>query len=821
MNNIWCFLLLRRVLHYISFLAQLSTCAVHFCKMLHLMLVVLVPILATAQPYRNVSLGSSLTSDNSNSAWLSPSGDFAFGFRQMVPSGGYLLAIWFDKIPEKTIIWSANRDNPAAKGSKIQIFPDGRFELDDPTGQQIWSAALARSGVAYGAMLDTGNFVLVGNASAVLWQSFDYPTDTILPSQIFNQGSSLVSSFSDTNYSSGKFMFSMQSNGNLGSYNRNFLMDDNIGPYWVSNTVGSGFHVIFNQSGYIFLTAENGTILNFLSSNGASTSQYYQRAILDYDGVLRHSVYPKFGNKTGGRPMNWSVSDFLPENICLSMPVYSGWGACGFNSICSLLGIDQRPSCFCPTGYSLIDPSDKMSGCKPDFTAQSCDQESEDKSLFTFVDMPNTNFYGFDYITYQQVREDWCRQSCLDDCFCAAASYDRNTCWKKKYPLSNGRLDSGIGGKALIKVRKGNATLAPPSNNNSKKSDRSTLIITGSVLFGSSVLVNVILLIALLSFGFHLKRRESMILHPDSALPDVANVRSFTFKELQEATNGFKEELGSGACSTVYKGTLEDRNGPLIAVKKLNKIAIEAEQEFKAEVNSISRTNHKNLVQLLGYCDEGENRLLVYQYMSNGSIASFLFQNSRPNWYQRVQIAFGTARGLCYLHEECSTQIIHCDVKPQNVLLDGSLVAKISDFGLAKLLRDDQTRTMTGIRGTRGYVAPEWFRNMPITVKVDVYSFGILLLELICCRRNVEKGVAEEILSDWAYDCYKDGTLHLLVANDEETMKDIKRFKKFVMVAIWCIQEDPSLRPNMKRVLHMLEGSIEVPLPPDPESFID
>ncbi|XP_073054930.1 G-type lectin S-receptor-like serine/threonine-protein kinase LECRK3 [Primulina eburnea] len=790
--------------------------AVNFCKMLHFMLVLLLPILATAQPYRNVSLGSSLIANNENSAWPSPSGDFAFGFRQTVPGGGYLLAIWFDSIPEKTIIWSANRDKPAAEGSKFHIFTDGRSELDDPRGQPIWTPNLAGSAVAYGAMLDSGNFVLVGNTSALLWQSFNDPTDTILPSQILNEGGRLVSSFSETNYSSGRFIFAMQGDGNLVSYNRNFPMDDNIGAYWASNTVGSGFQVIFNQSGYISLTAENGTILDFLSSNGASTALYYQRMILDYDGVLRHYVYPKFGNSTGGRPMSWSVLHFLPENICLSIPNNSVWGACGFNSICSL-GTDQRPYCFCPTGYSSINPSDKMSGCKQDFVAQICDQESRDASLFNFVDMYNTDFLGGSYMSYQQVQEDWCRQDCLDDCLCAAAIFRRKRCWKKKYPLSNGRFDSSVLGRAWIKVRKSNATLAPPANI-PNKNKRSTLIITGSVLLGSSVFVNLLLLVAFLLFGFHLKRRESKILHPYSA-----NIRSFTFKELQEATNGFKEELGSGACSTVYKGTLMNENDGLIAVKKLNKIAKDSEQELKTELNSISRTNHKNLVQLLGYCDEGENRLLVYQYMSNGSIASFLFQNSRPNWFQRVQIAIGTARGLCYLHEECSTQIIHCDIKPQNVLLDESLVAKISDFGLAKLLKDDQTRTTTMIRGTKGYVAPEWFRNMPITVKVDVYSFGILLLELICCRKNFETSITnqhEEILSDWAYDCYKDGTLHLLVANDEEATNDIKRAKKFVVVAIWCIQEDPSLRPNMKRVLHMLEGSIEVPLPPDPQSFV-
>jgi len=124
--------------------------------------------------------------------------------------------------------------------------------------------------------------------------------------------------------------------------------------------------------------------------------------------------------------------------------------------------------------------------------------------------------------------------------------------------------------------------------------------------------------------------------------------------------------------------------------------------------------------------------------MYNGSLSSFLFGVIRPSWQQRMQIALGIARGIMYLHEECSTQIIHCDIKPQNILLDDSFTAKISDFGLAKLLMSHQTWTLTGIRGTKGYVAPEWFRNTPVTVKVDVYSFGVMLLEIICCRRCVE-----------------------------------------------------------------------------------
>ncbi|KAL5765043.1 hypothetical protein ACOSQ2_017637 [Xanthoceras sorbifolium] len=208
--------------------------------------------------------------------------------------------------------------------------------------------------------------------------------------------------------------------------------------------------------------------------------------------------------------------------------------------------------------------------------------------------------------------------------------------------------------------------------------------------------------------------------------------------------------------------------------------------------------------------------------MSNGSLANFLFGNSRLNWESRIQSAFGTARGLFYLHEECNNQIIHCDIKPQNILLDDSLIARISDFGLAKLLKADQTQTTTAIRGTKGYVAPEWFKNLPITAKVDVYSFGILLFELVCCRKNFKADAKEEqmILSDYAYDCLRDGNLDLLVGNNEEAMNDMKRLKKFVMIAIWCIQEDPSLRPTMKKVTQMMEGAVEVSAPPDPTSFI-
>nr|XP_016465275.1 PREDICTED: G-type lectin S-receptor-like serine/threonine-protein kinase RLK1 [Nicotiana tabacum]XP_033513302.1 G-type lectin S-receptor-like serine/threonine-protein kinase RLK1 [Nicotiana tomentosiformis] len=258
----------------------------------------------------------------------------------------------------------------------------------------------------------------------------------------------------------------------------------------------------------------------------------------------------------------------------------------------------------------------------------------------------------------------------------------------------------------------------------------------------------------------------------------------------------------------------------IVAVKKLDKLANDGENEFKTEASVIARTHHKNLVRLVGFCDEGpEKKLLVYEFMSHGSLADFLFSQSRQQWNKRIRIAYGVARGISYLHEECSTQIIHCDIKPQNILLDDSFEARISDFGLAKLLMKDQTRTLTGIRGTRGYVAPEWFRNTAVTAKVDVYSYGIVLLETICCRKCMDIAMENEeeiLLIEWVYDCIHSRTLHKLVKDDEEALSDMKQLEKLVKVAIWCIQEDPNVRPSMRRVVHMLEGVVEIPMPPFP-----
>ncbi|KAD5803508.1 hypothetical protein E3N88_14868 [Mikania micrantha] len=299
--------------------------------------------------------------------------------------------------------------------------------------------------------------------------------------------------------------------------------------------------------------------------------------------------------------------------------------------------------------------------------------------------------------------------------------------------------------------------------------------------------------------------------------PVETNLRRFTYQELVKATDEFKSELDKGAFGIVYKGIVGTK---YVAVKKLESLVQDVHKEFKAEVNTIARTHHKNLVQLLGYCDDGEKRLLlVYEYMSKGNLALFLFGDMRPSWKQRTYILLGVVKGLTYLHEDCTNQIIHCDIKPQNILLDEYYNAKIADFGLAKLLMINQSRTNTGIRGTKGYVAPEWFRNIPVTFKVDVYSFGVLLFEIISCRKSVvfdDDAEDVAVLTDLAWDCYKEGKLDVFVKDDLEALDDIEKLTTYMMVGLWCVQENPSLRPTMKKVILMLEGEIEVTEPPCP-----
>uniref|UniRef100_A0A8R7VDI1 Protein kinase domain-containing protein n=1 Tax=Triticum urartu TaxID=4572 RepID=A0A8R7VDI1_TRIUA len=290
--------------------------------------------------------------------------------------------------------------------------------------------------------------------------------------------------------------------------------------------------------------------------------------------------------------------------------------------------------------------------------------------------------------------------------------------------------------------------------------------------------------------------------------------------QIKKATKNFSEKLGEGGFGCVYKGALADLS--LVAVKNLKSTG-QGEKQFRAEIQTIGIIRHINLVQLFGFCAEEPKRLLVYEYMENGSLSSHLFLKSSAilSWDLRYHIALGTARGLAYLHEECKECIIHCDMKPDNVLLDADFCPKIADFGMAKLLGRDFCRALRTMRGAIGYLAPEWISGLPSTHKTDVYNYGMMLLEIISGRRNSEKIKEEKFTYFPIFAAIKvnEGDAMCLLDSRLEGQADEEQLSRACRIACWCIQDAEDHRPMMGQVVHMLANFMDVEIPPIPRSL--
>ncbi|ERN05836.1 hypothetical protein AMTRI_Chr10g6780 [Amborella trichopoda] len=290
----------------------------------------------------------------------------------------------------------------------------------------------------------------------------------------------------------------------------------------------------------------------------------------------------------------------------------------------------------------------------------------------------------------------------------------------------------------------------------------------------------------------------------------LGNLKKFQFRELQAATNNFssKNILGKGGFGIVYKGYLQD--GSVVAVKRLKDgNAIGGEIQFQTEVEMISLAVHRNLLRLRGFCMTSSERLLVYPYMSNGSVASRLRAKPALDWGTRKRIALGAARGLLYLHEQCDPKIIHRDVKAANILLDDYCEAVVGDFGLAKLLDHRDSHVTTAVRGTVGHIAPEYLSTGQSSEKTDVFGFGILLLELITGQKALEFGKAANqkgAMLDWVKKIHQEKKLDLLVDKDLKINYDRIELEEMVQVALLCTQYLPGHRPKMSEVVRMLEG---------------
>ncbi|XP_030956002.1 putative receptor protein kinase ZmPK1 [Quercus lobata] len=700
----------------------------------------------------------------------------------------------------------ANRDNPVnGKHSKLSLFDTGNLILTDATkvNVTVWATNTVSLSSVQLFLNDTGNLVLCDKEGIVLWQSFDFPTDTLLPQQLLTRKTKLVSSRSQTKFSSGFYELSFN-NDNLLRFVYNGL--DVSDSYWfysghedynISTLVFNSLGNLSPSDDFTILSADYGAML-------------HRRLTLDYDGNIRLYSWEE-------ERQSWVVSWQAIQRPCIIA------GACGANSFCSYVtGYGRK--CSCPSGYKMKNRSDWADGCEL-VVELSCKENESGFLMLSHVDF--YSYYGNDFGNFLNYTFDQCRDLCLAACDCIAFEYNFNkeAGYSKCYPktrLLNGYRSPELNGDVYLKLPKSyilshhnplekfNLNCSGDGTLQSGKNSTEKFMLWFACGVGGLEIISLFLVWCLF-----IKIEKSLGVDKQAYDRAAIGFRKFTYTELKKATKNFSEEIGRGAGGIVYKGVLSDKR---VAAIKLLKEASQGEGEFLAEVTIIGRINHMNLIEMWGYCAEGKYRLLVYEYMEHGSLADNLSANVL-DWEKRFKIVVGTAKGLAYLHEDCLDWILHCDIKPQNILLDSTYQPKVADFGLSKLQNRGvlKNSSFSNIRGTRGYMAPEWIFNLPITSKVDVYSYGIVVLEMVTGKgpsRSVhaidDGGEAEhKRLVTWVREKMKKVAANTSLL--EEIIDpmlvgkyDIFEMEALVQVALQCVEEDKDERPTMSQVVEML-----------------
>ncbi|KAG6626477.1 hypothetical protein CIPAW_15G051400 [Carya illinoinensis] len=777
--------------------------------------------LSFSLPFSSLSLdtiheGTSLAIEKSEDILISPDGVFSAGFYS-VGDNAYCYAIWFNKPSRgknQTVIWMANRDQPVnGRSSKLSLLKTGSLILTDAGKFIVWATNTQSLSPVHLSLYNTGNLVLQNMEGVTLWESFDFPTDTLLPQQLLTRNTRLVSSRSQTNYSSGFYKLYFD-NDNLLRLLHDGLEVSSVywpDPWLVSWEAGRS---AYNNSRIAVLD----TFGNFSSSDDFTFMaadyglELHRRLRIDYDGDVRLYSWDKVGEK-------WVVSWQAIQRPCII------YGICGANSLCSyIVGSDRK--CSCLPGFKMKNVTDWSYGCEPDFHL-SCNRNESG-----FLLLPHVEFFGYDYGFFPNSTLDQCKNLCLQLCNCKGFQFKFSPKGGSCYPktlLLNGYRSPNFEGDLYLRLPKHNLfsftnyvqdfTLDCSSKGTvqlgrSYNKSRANGIVKFMLWFACGVggfeIICIFLVWCLLS-----RTQQGSGANKQGYLVAITGFRRFTYAELKKATKGFKDEIGRGAGGIVYKGVLPDNRA--VAIKHLNEHNNQGEGEFLAEVSIIGRINHMNLIEMWGYCVEGKHRLLVYEYMEHGSLAQNL-SSQALDWEKRFDIAVGTAKGLAYLHEECLEWVLHCDVKPHNILLDSNYQPKVADFGLSKLQnRNLENSSFSRIRGTRGYMAPEWVCNLPITSKVDVYSYGIVVLEMV-----TGKGPTRGVHAIDSGGLAEPKTLVTLVRekrNEAATMAswleeiidpvlegnyEKGKMETLVTVALQCLEEEKDARPSMSQVVEML-----------------
>ncbi|KAF8402984.1 hypothetical protein HHK36_011078 [Tetracentron sinense] len=788
----------------------------HF--LLIFILITLSSSFASSTTHNSWQRGSSLSVEDDSDSLTSPDNSFTCGFYEG-GTNAYYFSIWFTNSVNRTVVWMANRDRPVnGRGSRVSLEGNGIMVLADVDGSKIWSTNTTSTDVTTAELLNTGNLVLKDPLGTILWQSFDFPTDTLLPTQTLTKSKKLISVLGNGMYSSGYFSFYFDNDNVL-----RLMYDgpDISSPYWPN----PDFSVF--QNGRTNYNSSRIAVIDEMGSFKSSDQTEFRASDMGF-GVKRRLTIDHDGNlrlySLNELTRSWEVSWKALQQQC------NVHGICGRNGICVYT---PEPKCACPPGYEINDPSDWNKGCKPKFT-RNCTQSQQVK----FVELPHTDFYGFDLNYSEPVSIDSCRKLCLDDCACEAFGYritGRGLCLTKS-ALFNGFTSPNFQATIYLKLP---ISVETPYPSIPVGSDivcgSETEVLGGSpgmygkgkgttkwaYLYWFASAIGAIEAVFIASGWWFLFRKHRVPAVVEDGYRAISSqFRKFSYAELEKATKKFKEELGRGGSGAVYKGVLEDDR--VVAVKKLGDV-IQGEEEFWAEVSTIGRINHMNLVRMWGFCSEKTHKLLVYTYVENLSLDKHLFSNVRSSrrasllgWKERFKIALGTAKGLAYLHHECLEWVIHCDVKPENILLDADFEPKIADFGLSKLSKRGGTGwEFSRIRGTKGYMAPDWAMNFPITAKVDVYSYGVVLLEIVTGIRLsnwvVKDGEEDEMeltrvikaakrKTEYEEDLWIEGIVDPRL-NGQFSRNQVA---KMVEIGISCVEEDRSKRPTMDRVVQAL-----------------
>ncbi|GMY37168.1 G-type lectin S-receptor-like serine/threonine-protein kinase At1g11300 [Fagus crenata] len=764
---------------------------------------------------------------------VSKGSDFILGFFSPPNSTYRYVGIWYDHVSVSTVIWVANRNKPLKSSSGIlTISEDGNLVVLDEQKGILWSSNVTNSVVSSSArLLDSGNLVLQENSTGrTIWESFQIPSDTFLPQMKIS-----------TNVRTGKKVqltsWKSPSDPSIGSFSAGihpvippeiFIWKDGS-PYWRSGPWNSRIFIgvqdpinsVFNY-GFSLVDDKEGT---FYLTFTYSDLSLFKNFVLNVQGNINQTYWDE-GKK------DWEVRWSALKNECDVYGKCRAFGSCN---------PQNSPICSCFRGF---EPKNKeewnrgnwTSGCvrRTPLQCERVNNGSEEgkKDGFLKFNMMKVP----DFADWSSANEDECRHQCLENCSCLAYAYETGIgCMSWARNLIDTQKFSKAGVDLYVRV----ASSELDKVGDAKK------IITITVIIGTIF----ISICTFLLWRWKAKQkarkkkatgislftgREARQSFPrDNLLEDnlnqvkVQELPLFNFEKLATATDNFhlSNKLGQGGFGPVYRGKFSD--GQEIAVKRLSRASGQGLEEFMNEVVVISKLQHRNLVRILGCCVEGEEKMLIYEYMPNKSLDAFLFDPHKQkllDWRTRFNIIEGIGRGLLYLHRDSRLRIIHRDLKASNILLDKELNPKISDFGMARIFGSNEDQANTNrVVGTYGYMSPEYAMEGQFSEKSDVFSFGVLLLEILSGRRNSRFYDDEKSpsLLGLAWKLWNANNIVALVDPMVSEPCFEKEILRCIHVGLLCVQEFSKDRPTVSVVISMLKSEIvDLPRPKQP-AFIE